>query len=61
MRWISGKISINRPMNTEEYFAHEKLWLAQQCFSCQFYIPLRGEMGRIGEYAHIHHPHLMDS
>ena len=44
-RWMNGKAPRNRTMGTEEYQANFEKWVTQQCFDCQFYIPVAGEMG----------------
>src|SRR5688572_3359842 len=44
-RWMRGQVPINRDIQSDEFAANEELWLLQQCFKCQFYVPLEGVLG----------------
>lgn len=47
-RWLNGQVSLNRNRDGKnpEFHKNSLDWVNEQCSMCQFYIPLKGELGR---------------
>jgi hypothetical protein len=44
-RWMDGKVQRNRDIDSSEYDEKWETWSQQQCFMCQFYVQLEGQLG----------------
>jgi hypothetical protein len=41
-RWINRVANRNREPKSQEYKDNWEKWILQQCFNCQFFVPLKG-------------------